>query len=214
MNKPLHKTPCRLCLATPQEIQLNEFTDVLETVLASVDCASLLLNLKTDDAGFIEEAANELMAIVFPHDTAFLIADQPDLALKLGADGIHLSNGMKAFETSRKTLGAERIVGIGGLTTRHDAMEAGEAGADYVAFNNPGLPQVEIDTVCDFANWWTELFQVPCVAFDDGTPQTAQKLISSGVDFLCPSDKFWTSPNRPAKTAKTYIQLMQRDAAA
>jgi len=210
----MSKSTCRLYLATPQRLDLADFTDTLEAVLAQVDCASLVLNLDTDDQGLIEEAASELMSIVFPHDTAFLIADAPDIALKLGADGVHLSDGNRSYAQVRKTLGAERIVGVGGLTSRHEAMEAGETGADYIAFNNPGSTNGDINAVCEKTQWWTDLFEVPCVAFDDGDPETAKKLIASGVDFLCVGDSLWTAPQGPVKTAQTYVQLMQRDAAA
>ncbi len=210
----MSKSTCRLNLATPRQLDLSVFSEVLEAVLAQVDCASLLLNLDTDDQGFIEEAASELMAVVFPHDTAFLMADAPDLALKLGADGVHLSDGYQSYTQVRKLLGAERIVGVGGLTSRHEAMEAGETGADYVAFNNPGSTTGDINALCDLTRWWTDLFEVPCVAFDDGGPETAKKLIASGVDFLCAGDSLWTAPQGPVKTAHDYVQLMQRDAAA
>jgi thiamine-phosphate pyrophosphorylase len=210
----MNKSTCRLYLTTPGRIKLAAFSDVLETVLDQVDCASLLLNLDTDDQGLIEEAANELMAIAFPHDTAFLIADAPDLALKLGADGVHLSNGYETYADVRKTLGADRIVGVGGLTSRHEVMQVGEAGADYIAFNNPNGAIDDINALCQLTQWWTDLFEVPCVAFDNGQPDAAQKFIAAGTDFLCAEDSLWTAPQGPVKTAKAYVQLMQRGVAA
>lgn len=205
---------CRLCLVTPSAFSISELTETLEQVLDAVDCASLLLDMDTRDPVLIEEAATELMGCVIGHDRAFMITDQAEIAAKIGADGVHLTDGPHGFEAARKTLGADRIIGIGGITSRHLAMLAGETGADYVAFGGSSARADGEHSALDLTGWWGEMFEVPAMVFCGGKPGEAEKLIAAGADFLCLGDAIWSAHDGPVAAAKRFERLMHREIAA
>lgn len=208
------KSACRLYLVTPPRFDISTFSETLEEVLNEVDCASVLLDIASDDAGLREEAASELMSVTFSHDRAFLIADAPETVLKLGADGVHLSSDKLGYADARKILGADRIVGINTGYVRHAAMEAGEAGADYVGLGNLHDTAPDIETLCNLTAWWAQLFEVPCVAFANSDLAQAERLIRAGADFLGLRDKIWNAPEGAVKAARNYVQMMQTATAA
>ncbi|HBA42398.1 MAG TPA: thiamine phosphate synthase, partial [Alphaproteobacteria bacterium] len=125
---------CRLYLITPPSFAPDSFADDLADALAGGDVACLQLRLKdcSDDA--VRAAATRLMPLAHARDVAFLINDRPDLAHELGADGVHIGQQDMAYADARRIVGRDAIVGVSCHNSHHLAMEAGEAGADYVAF--------------------------------------------------------------------------------
>src|SRR3989338_3081770 len=133
------REPCRLYLITPPRFEPRAFADTLKMALDAGDVACLQLRLKGENeappqADAIRRAAEILMPLAQASDVAFLINDRPDLAAELGADGTHIGQTDTDYAEARKLVGPDRIVGVTCHNSRHLAMEAGEAGADYVAF--------------------------------------------------------------------------------
>ncbi len=125
---------CRLYLITPPKIDLGAFAHEIEAAFQGGDIACVQLRLKDASDDEIRAAAQTLMPIAHAHDAAFLINDSPELAVELGADGCHVGQEDTSYADARKIVGPDAIVGVTCHDSRHLAMEAGEAGADYVAF--------------------------------------------------------------------------------
>jgi thiamine-phosphate pyrophosphorylase len=117
-------------------------------------------------------------------DVALLLDGHPGIVARSGADGAHLS-GIDAFAAAAPALRPERIAGCGGLASRHDAMLAGEAGADYVMFGEPdaGRRRPAFDAIVDRVGWWTEVFEIPCVGYAASFEEIAP-LAGAGVEFV------------------------------
>ncbi|MDI3470647.1 MAG: putative thiamine-phosphate pyrophosphorylase [Pseudolabrys sp.] len=170
----------RLYLATPPVSDPAAIADALDAALGAADIAAVLLRLADGDERSQINIVKALAPVVQKHDTALLLDGHASLVARGGADGAHL-RGIAAFSAALDTLKPERIAGAGGLPTRHDAMTAAEAGADYVMFgdgNSRDLAAVE-----ERVAWWSELFEIPCVAFAATTGEIAP-LVAAGADFI------------------------------
>jgi thiamine-phosphate pyrophosphorylase len=138
--------------------------------------------------------AKNVAAVVQCRDIALLIDGRPEIVARAGADGAHLT-GIEALRAALPTLKPDRIVGAGGLRSRHDAMLAGEADADYVMFGEPdhggggGTPSLE--AVAERLAWWAELFQPPCIGYAAGKDEV-RLLAEAGADFVALGDWIWT----------------------
>jgi thiamine-phosphate pyrophosphorylase len=198
---------CRLYLITPPVFEIQEFAEALRRALDAGDVACLQLRLKdvSDDA--VRHAAERLMPIAQDHAVAFLINDRPDLAAEVGADGCHVGQQDASYAEARRLLGPERIVGVTCHASRHLAMEAGEAGADYVAFGAffPTLSK-EAKSRADpgILRWWSELFEIPCVAIGGITVANCPALVAAGADFLSVIGGVWNYPAGPAAAVRDF----------
>jgi thiamine-phosphate pyrophosphorylase len=161
----------------------------LKAAIATAPIASVLI--RTAAGGELEpKSARELIAFAQAKDIAVLLTPATGNAAKLGADGIHLpwaENCVAEFKTARQSAKSDAIVAADAGRSRHDAMELGEAGADYIAFGIP--PHVEDREKAgarqlELIAWWAELFEVPCVAFDVPDEHAAHELASAGADFI------------------------------
>ena len=148
--------------------------------------------------------AAPLQAICAAHDVAFIVNDDIALAKRLGADGVHLGQGDGEPRDAREELGREAQIGVTCHASKHFAMEAGEAGADYVAFGaffdsttkaSEHRPELEI------LEWWSNLFEIPCVAIGGITPANCQPLVEAGADFLAVSGAIWNGDEAAAVKA-------------
>jgi len=202
--------PCRLYLITPPALEPIAFADTLKAALDGGDVASLQLRLKdvTDDE--IARAAEILMPIAQSRDVAFILNDRPDLAAKLDCDGVHIGQEDAPYAEARAAVGRDRIVGVTCHDSRHLAIEAAEAGADYVAFG-AFYPTATKDpkTTCDIAvlKWWAEIMTVPVVAIGGITVDNAPPLIEAGADFLAVASGVWRHPNGAAAAVKAFNAL-------
>ena len=145
------------------------FTDpaaALGPALAAADIAAVLVSLPAADERTLINRVKEIAPLVQERGTALLLDGHPDLVARAGADGAHLT-GIESVKEAIGALNPDRIVGAGGLESRHDAMLAAEAGADYVMFGEPAPAgkRPSFDAIHDRVAWWTELFEVPCVAY-------------------------------------------------
>jgi thiamine-phosphate pyrophosphorylase len=197
---------CRLYLITPPRIDdLAGFGRVLGHALDAGDVAALQIRLKDVADDIVSAAIDAFMPIAQARDVAVILNDRPDLAAKLGCDGVHIGQDDAPYAEARRLVGKDRIVGVTCHDSRHLAMEAAEAGADYVAFGAffptatkeaTGHPDPEILTI------WQQVMQVPCVAIGGIKVENAAGLAAAGADFLAVSAGVWSYGDGPAAAVK------------
>jgi thiamine-phosphate pyrophosphorylase len=198
---------CRLYLITPSVIDdLAAFAKEFEAALAAgasqqPDVACVQLRLKGASDEDILAAAKTLLPIAHQYEAAFLLNDRPDLAKKAGADGVHVGQQDMDYKDARALLGDEATIGVTCHASTHLAMEAGEAGADYVAFGafyTTTTKEVEHHAEPDILQFWAYATTVPCVAIGGITAENAGPLIAAGADFLAVSSAVWAHPDGAA----------------
>jgi len=187
------KGPCKLYLISPQEVG-GGFPDRLKAALEPGVAAAFQLRVKDVDEHELARLAEPLQRICADADVAFIVNDSMALAKRLGADGVHLGQSDGEVRDARALLGPSAQIGKTCHDSRHFAMEAGEAGADYVAFGafyptttKPSnyRPDPAILT------WWSTLFEIPCVAIGGITPDNAGPLVDAGADFVAVCQAVW-----------------------
>ncbi len=190
---------CQLYLISPPTID-ETFVDQLAAAFDGGKVAAFQLRLKGLDEEAVAQAAAPLQKLCAERDVAFIINDSAALAHRLCADGVHLGQGDGDPKAARKLLGPKVQIGITCHDSRHMAMEAGEAGADYVAFGAfyPTTTK-EVSHLAEpsILGWWTTLFELPCVAIGGITPDNAGPLVEAGADFLAVSGAVWNHPEGP-----------------
>ena len=188
----------RLYLVTPAVADPAAVQDMLGAAMKSGDVAAVLLRLAAADERTLINRAKALARLIQDHGAALLLEDLPEIAAHVGADGAHLSD-IAAFEGALGTLKPARIAGCGGLQTRHDAMLATEAGADYVMFGEPDQHQTRpsLDAVVERVDWWAELFEIPCVGFA-GSMEDVAPLADAGAEFIALGDWIFDYPQGAA----------------
>lgn len=211
MNAPARTGPCRLYLITPPTIDLAKFTDEFRAAVDAGDIASVQLRLKVGDTAApddeIRRATETLMPIAHAADIAFLINDRPDLTREMGCDGVHIGQSDTGLKEARRILGDDAIIGVTCHDSRHFAMEAGEGGADYVAFGAffpTDTKAAKAKAAPDILTWWSSLFEIPCVAIGGITAQNASALVEAGADFLAVSGGVWSHPEGPAEAVRAF----------
>jgi thiamine-phosphate pyrophosphorylase len=201
---------CRLYLVTPSSLEPARFAAELRRALGAGDVASLQLRLKNVSDDEIRHAVSILMPITQHANVAFILNDRPDLAAQLGCDGVHIGQDDAPYSEARAQVGPQAIVGATCHDSRHLAMEAAEAGADYVAFGAffPTSTKVaKTHAEVEILNWWSELMVVPCVAIGGITIENARPLIEAGADFIAVSAAVWSHPAGPAAAVKAFNSL-------
>ena len=197
---------CRLYLITPPRIDdLAAFGRTLAAALDAGDVSALQIRLKDVPDELIAAAVDVLTPIAHARDVAIILNDRPDLAARYGCDGVHVGQSDASYAQARKLVGSERIVGVTCHDSRHLAMEAAEAGADYVAFgaffptttkDAPTRAEPEILTI------WQETMEVPCVAIGGVTAENVAIVAAAGADFAAGSAGVWAHPEGPAAAVK------------
>jgi thiamine-phosphate pyrophosphorylase len=201
---------CRLYLITPPAIEPAAFAADLEAALSGGDVACLQLRLKSADDSEVLSAAARLKPVCQAANVALLINDRPDLALEAGADGVHVGQEDATYAEARRLLGPDRIVGVTCHDSRHLALEAAEAGADYVAFGaffetTTKVPKTRTDP--EILRWWSETLEVPCVAIGGITAENAPVLVEAGADFLAVASGVWNHPDGPAAAVAAFNRV-------
>jgi thiamine-phosphate pyrophosphorylase len=191
--------PCRLYLITPSRIDdLAAFAATLETALRAGDVAAVQIRIKEGDA---RAAAVALTPVIQAAGAAAIINDDPALAAAVGADGVHVGQTDAPYAKARAAVGPKGIVGVTCHASRHLAMVAAEDGADYVAFGafyDTVTKAPESRATPDILEWWSEIFEVPCVAIGGITDKNCGPLVRAGADFLAVSSGVWSHPGGPA----------------
>ena len=213
-TKPVPQRPLpRLYLATPDVEDPKDLLVNLPRLIAEADVAAVLLRLKPVDHRTMISRVKALAPAIQDQGAALLLDGHAELVARAGADGAHLT-GIEALEDALPTLKPDRIAGVGGLTTRHDSMAAGELGADYVLFGEPDASgqRPSVDAVCERLQWWDELFEPPCVGFA-GAPGEVGEFAAAGADFVLVGDFIWADP-RGAEAALIEAEQAIRQAHA
>ena len=197
----------RLYLVTPASLDPREFRDLLAAALDAGDVAAVQLRLKDIGDDAIRRACDLLRPVAQQRGVAFLLNDRPDLAAETGCDGVHVGQQDAPYTEARALLGAERIVGVTCHASRDLAMDAAEAGADYVAFGAffPTTTKVSGHRAdLEILRWWAEIMTVPCVAIGGITPENCGPLVAAGADFLAVVSAVWAAPAGPAAAVKAF----------
>ena len=197
----------RLYLVTPASLDPTEFRDRLAAALDAGEVAAVQLRLKDAGDDAIRRACDVLRPVAQQRGVAFLLNDRPDLAAQTGCDGAHVGQQDTPYAEARRLLGADRIVGVTCHASRDLAMDAAEAGADYVAFGAffPTTTKVSGHRAdLEILRWWAEIMTVPCVAIGGITPENCGPLVVAGADFLAVVSAVWTAPEGPAAAVKAF----------
>lgn len=180
-----HSSPTRLMLVTPPVEDADAMAFRLMQAMAGGDVAAILLRLAPGDDRSRIERVKRLAGPVQGNNVALIVEDNALVASRGGADGVHLTGGPSAIAEARSSLKTERIIGAGGLRARHDAMDVGEAGVDYVMFGEPrpdgSMPP--LPAVIERAGWWAEIFETPCVAYAPDA-EAIEPLVETGAEFV------------------------------
>ena len=204
------RPPCQLYLITPPKIVVPDFIKTFRQALEGGAVAALQLRLKDVADDEILKAAEALLPVCEEAEVALIINDRADLTKKSGAEGVHLGQTDGSVAAARTLLGADKTIGVTCHDSRHLAMEAGEAGADYVAFGAfypTATKQAPTQADPEILTWWVALSELPCVAIGGITPENAAPLIEAGADFLAVSAGVWAHPEGPAAAVAAFNRL-------
>ncbi|MDE0780761.1 MAG: thiamine phosphate synthase [Alphaproteobacteria bacterium] len=211
---------CRLYLISPSNLEgdrLPAFARALEVTLSAGQVACLQLRLKAADETVAEDdevrrATEMLLPITQKHDAAFILNDRPDLAAELGCDGVHIGQDDASYDEARRMLGTRAIVGVTCHDSKHLAMAAAEAGADYVAFGAffpTSTKNAKFSPRPDLLKWWSDIMEAPCVAIGGITPENCKPLVSAGADFLAVSAGVWFHPEGPGAAISAFNNILE-----
>jgi thiamine-phosphate pyrophosphorylase len=210
--EPAVRASCQLYLISPATIGAD-FGDTLAAALDGGPVAAFQLRLKDLPDDDVLRAAERLMPVCAARETAFILNDRMDLAKACGADGVHLGQKDGDPREARRLLGPSGQIGVTCHDSRHFAMEAGEAGADYVAFGafyptkthaTPYRPDPSI------LRWWSRIFELPCVAIGGITPENGRVLVEAGADFLAVCSNVWEHPDGPGEAVAKFRPVLDR----
>jgi len=213
----IENPPCQLYLISPQDVG-GDFPAQLEAALAACGddnpVAAFQFRVKDIDAHEAARLAAPLQEICLAHDCAycaFIVNDSVSLAKRLKADGLHLGQSDGDIGDAREELGGDVQIGVTCHNSRHLAMEAGEAGADYVAFGAfypTQTKQTEHVAEIETIEKWAKVMEVPCVAIGGITPENAKPIVEAGAEFLAVSSGVWKHPDGPAKAVEAFNALL------
>ena len=204
--------PCQLYLVSPLDVG-GAFPDRLAEALDTGPVAAFQFRVKGVDQHEAARLAEPLQRLCAEREVAFIVNDDMALAKRLGADGVHLGQGDGDPREARTLLGPKAQIGVTCHDSRHLAMEAGEAGADYVAFGaffRTATKETRHRPDPSILSWWTTLFELPCVAIGGITPENGRELVEAGADFLAVCSAVWEHPGGPAAAVKALQAILER----
>lgn len=191
---------CQLYVVSPPAIVVPDFVEALKAALGGGPVAAFQLRLKDIGDKDVLRACEALLPVCNAHDVAFLLNDRADLAKRAGADGVHLGQGDGSIKEARTLMGPDAQIGRTCHDSRHLAMEAGEEGADYVAFGafyDTTTKPSHYRPAPEILSWWTTISQLPCVAIGGIFPDNAAPLVAAGADFIAVVRAVWAHPKGP-----------------
>ncbi len=201
---------CQLYLVSPLEVG-GAFPDRLAEALGAGPVAAFQFRVKGRDQHEAARLAEPLQRRCAERDVAFIVNDSISLARRLGADGVHLGQADGDPREARSLLGPRAQIGVTCHDSRHLAMEAGEAGADYVAFG-AFFPTTTKETRHrpdpSILSWWSALFELPCVAIGGITPENGRVLVEAGADFLAVCSAVWGHPDGPGAAIGEFQKIL------
>ena len=191
---------CLLYLVSPEKLDAKAFSPQLFAALKAGEgrIAGFLLHLPDADDDALVAASEILMPVCSANTVAFFLQDRPDLVAWLGADGVHLVHSRKSIADVRAVVGKDTVIGVAAADGDH-AMEAGNAGADYVAFDS---------TKTDLIDWWQECFVLPSLALGDHAPEDVKTSVAAGADFIAASASIWNHPQGAGEAVKQFVAAL------
>jgi thiamine-phosphate pyrophosphorylase len=205
----------QLYLISPERLDHPAiFAEELRAALKGGDVAAFQLRLKNVDDAAIARAADTLRPICQQRDVAFIMNDRPDLAVSLDCDGVHVGQDDMPYAEARRIVGPDRQLGVTCKDSRHLAMEAADAGADYVAFGaffTSTTKNVTTPADPDILKWWSDVMQVPCVAIGGITVENCAPLIAAGADFLAVAGGVWNYIGGPEAAVRAFNELFAKE---
>lgn len=210
--------PARLALITPVVAEPDGFAPALAVACEAAPVAAVLLRLEFADERKLVNRVKALAPLAQQHGAAVIVwvmdgpgpsaVDPVTVAVRGGADGVHAPS-LDSLRTLRERVAGERSVGVGALRSKHDAMLAGETGADYLLFGEPradgSLPP--LDLVVERAEWWAEIFETPCLVYAPALDAVA-RLGGTGAEFVTLGDAVWTHPEGPAAALRVAVAAL------
>lgn len=201
----------RLCLITPAVLDVDRFAPQLDEALRAGDVASLLIDLSlvAPDARF--HVAEKLVPIAQANDVAAILINERELARRVGADGVHIDAGHAELRQAVDALHPDRIVGAGGLHTRHEAMIAAETECDYLFFGRiDGDTGAGIfDKALDMAAWWSAVFEIPAIVMGGSALESVVEAVEARVEFVALREAVWTHEAGAAAAVAEASRLIQ-----
>ena len=207
-----NRPDAQLYIVSPLDVG-GDFPERLKAALGGGPVAAFQLRVKGVDQHQAARLAEPLQRICADHEVAFIVNDDMGLAKRLGADGVHLGQGDGDPREARALLGPAAQIGITCHDSRHLAMEAGEAGADYVAFGAffpTDTKEVFHRPDPSILGWWSTLFEIPCVAIGGVTPDNGRTLVEAGADFLAVCSFVWNHAEGPGAAVAAFKELLRR----
>jgi len=213
-TNPPHRPPARIYLATSPVDDGAPFDGKLTEALGAADIAAVLLRLAPGDDRSLIKRIKTLAPLVQQRGAALLLDGRVEIVARGGADGVH-ADGIEAMREALDALKPDRIVGAGGLASRHDAMTAGEAGADYVLFGEPESNghRPRFEAIVERVEWWAEVFEPPCVGYAASLGEVGA-LAAAGADFVLLDDAVWSDPRGIAAALQDATAAIAKAAAA
>lgn len=206
------RPPCRLYLITPPALSdVDAFAVTLAEALNAGDVAALQIRLKDASDGAVRRAVETLGPVARARGVAVILNDRPDLAADTGCDGVHVGQSDTPVAKARRLMGPSAMIGATCHDSLHLAMEAAEAGADYVAFGaffDTGTKVTAHRPEPDILSVWQEAIEVPCVAIGGITVDNAAGLARAGADFVAVSAGVWDHPGGAAEAVKAFNAVL------
>jgi len=196
---------CRVYLITPPKLDPVPFADLLAAALDAGDVAAVQLRLKQVSEDDWKHTTDKLRPVAQSRDVAFLLNDRAELVRELGCDGVHVGQEDIPANIARQVIGPDLTLGVTCKGSRDLAMQAGEDGADYVAFGAffpSGTKDVSRFVSPEILQWWSDLMELPCCAIGGITAENCGPLVTAGADFLAVVGCVWNHPDGPAAGVK------------
>ena len=203
---------CQLYLVSPLDVG-GDFPDRLKAAFDGGAVAAFQFRVKDVNEHEAARLAEPLQRICADREVAFIVNDSMGLAKRIGADGVHLGQQDGDAREARTLLGPSAQIGVTCHDSRHLAMEAGEAGADYVAFGSffpTTTKDVRHHPDPSILSWWATLFELPCVAIGGITPENGRTLVEAGADFLAVCNAVWGDPGGPGTAVAAFQEILKR----
>ncbi|MCK0068340.1 thiamine phosphate synthase [Kordiimonas laminariae] len=206
------KEPCELYLLTPDTLDdVAAFAADLDAVLATEMVPVVQVRLKDVDDETFTDIASQLKDVCHKHDVAVIINDRVDIAKAIGADGVHIGQDDMSLEDARNILGEDFDIGVTCHNSRHLAYEAGEGGANYVAFGAffPSVTKANAEPAeIEILQMWEEVTDIPCVAIGGITTENCRSVADAGAHFVAVCAGVWQHEAGPVAAVKAYHQAL------
>jgi thiamine-phosphate pyrophosphorylase len=199
----------RLCLATPPTLDASRFAGALKSALLAGDVATLFINAGDSDDER-QRIAEALVPIAQSAGAAALVVNDTRLLGRVNADGIHIDTGLADLNAALDRYRGKKIVGAGGIRSRHEAMERGEREPDYLFFGRLDGDTGEgiFPKAFDLASWWSGLFEIPAIVMGGRALESVVAAAEAGIEFVALRSAVWDHPDGPAKAVAEANRLL------